>query len=181
MPEHSEEIVQRLRDAHHFRFTGDPYGMEAPSLYTEAADEIVRLLAEMKRLEALLKEANDAFDEVTGDYAKNWLRARSGGSSAVRRPTVAEDFRLLRRGSTAWCLEFGVEVIDPDGWDRSSLDESWMEPITLDEFVARVMRSTVRTLGSLPYVSEGRNPQAQFQAFERNLDFVSGSKEDDRG
>lgn len=43
MSEVTGEIVQRLRDAHHFRFTGDPYGMEAPSLYTEAADEIERL------------------------------------------------------------------------------------------------------------------------------------------
>jgi hypothetical protein len=41
----ADEIVQRLRDAHHFRFTGDPYGMDAPSLYTDAADEIEHLRA----------------------------------------------------------------------------------------------------------------------------------------
>lgn len=36
----------------------------------EAADEIERLRAEIERLRVLLAQANDAFDECTGDYSK---------------------------------------------------------------------------------------------------------------
>jgi len=69
----SDEIEQRLRDAHHFRFTGDPYGMEAPSLYTEAADEIERLRERANRLEWALLHPTTA-DAVA-------LRAELSGSS----------------------------------------------------------------------------------------------------
>jgi len=55
----SDEIAQRLRDAHHFRFTGDPYGMEAPSLYTEAADEIERLRAELRRFQRIVIDSSE--------------------------------------------------------------------------------------------------------------------------
>lgn len=34
-------------------------------------------------------------------------------------------------------------ILDPDGWDRTALDTSWMEKITKDEFLKRVSLSTV--------------------------------------
>lgn len=41
-----------------------------------------------------------------------------------------------------WCAIFGVEVIDPDGWDRK--DPNCMSyPITQDQFIEKYQRSTV--------------------------------------
>jgi len=37
-----------------------------------------------------------------------------------------------------------IEVVDPDGWDRMNLAESWAEPITEDEWRRRAMNSTCR-------------------------------------
>lgn len=37
----------------------------------------------------------------------------------------------------------GVQVMDPDGWDRQNFQESWAEKITHDEFMRRLCRSTV--------------------------------------
>ena len=39
---------------------------------------------------------------------------------------------------------FGVTVIDPDGWDRSNLKESWSTPISLEEFKLRLSECTCR-------------------------------------
>jgi hypothetical protein len=36
----------------------------------------------------------------------------------------------------------GVKVLDPDGWDRVNLEDSMAEPITCEEFEARLMAST---------------------------------------
>ena len=45
--------------------------------------------------------------------------------------------------------ERGWEILDPDGWDRTSegWDRSWNEPITYDEFLERAMRSTLMMHG----------------------------------
>jgi hypothetical protein len=36
----------------------------------------------------------------------------------------------------------GVEVLDPDGWDRSNYAASWAEPIDETEFKRRLFNST---------------------------------------
>lgn len=41
-----------------------------------------------------------------------------------------------------WEDEFGVIVLDPDGW-RGKDHKSWDEPITRDEFWHRMVQSTV--------------------------------------
>lgn len=50
--------------------------------------------------------------------------------------------------SEEWCeekdLELGVDILDPDGWDRQNFVESWAERITEDEFTIRMMMSTCR-------------------------------------
>jgi hypothetical protein len=46
------------------------------------------------------------------------------------------------RRSGEWCQLFDVQVLDPDGWDRSDFQRSWNEQITLTEFKRRLMVST---------------------------------------
>lgn len=53
----------------------------------------------------------------------------------------------VRRGAADWLqttLYKGVEVLDPDGWDRSDLERSWEEPITRAEFERRLMQSSCK-------------------------------------
>lgn len=48
------------------------------------------------------------------------------------------------RSSQEWSQALEVTVLDPDGWDRRDLERSWSEPITRDEFLARLAASTIR-------------------------------------
>ncbi len=50
----------------------------------------------------------------------------------------------ILRPAAEWEPLFGVKIIDPDGWDRSNLAESWAEPITDAEFERRAMQSTIQ-------------------------------------
>lgn len=36
----------------------------------------------------------------------------------------------------------GLIILDPDGWDRSNFAASWAEPLTQEQFQARVYEST---------------------------------------
>lgn len=49
-----------------------------------------------------------------------------------------------------WCVLFGVEVVDPDGW-RGTDGPAWEHPITLEGFAKRFVCSTVRILNSQKY------------------------------
>lgn len=51
--------------------------------------------------------------------------------------------------SGEWVLLTGVQVADPDGWDRSDFQRSWNERITRDEFLRRAMGSTIWNMGDL--------------------------------
>lgn len=44
----------------------------------------------------------------------------------------------------AWSADFGVEILDPDGWRDGT--RSWYAPITRDEFIERLMVSTIKVL-----------------------------------
>ena len=48
----------------------------------------------------------------------------------------------ILRKPCEWCKIFGVEVIDPDGWDRDNFEVSWNTPITKAEFRNRASNST---------------------------------------
>lgn len=51
----------------------------------------------------------------------------------------------VKRTSDEWVAElFSKEsrILDPDGWDRKRLEQSWNEPITRMEFVRRCSLST---------------------------------------
>jgi hypothetical protein len=51
--------------------------------------------------------------------------------------------KILTMDSDAWCAFTGITVLDPDGWNRKNLSESWAEEITEEEFNLRVMQSTI--------------------------------------
>jgi hypothetical protein len=51
------------------------------------------------------------------------------------------------KNSEDWLKEYpGLEVLDPDGWDRSpeGWEKSWNESITRQEFMKRVGVSTIQ-------------------------------------
>lgn len=50
---------------------------------------------------------------------------------------------MEKKTSSEWVELTGITVLDPDGWDRTNITESWLEPITIDEFKSRAGRSTV--------------------------------------
>jgi len=51
----------------------------------------------------------------------------------------------MKKSSAEWCRLSGIEVLDPDGWDRKGdFDADWNKPITLDEFWAKACQSTTR-------------------------------------
>jgi len=55
--------------------------------------------------------------------------------------------KTIKMSAQAWCDITGVEVIDPDGWDRKDpkFSENWNNhPISLDEFRERCFPSTCR-------------------------------------
>lgn len=49
--------------------------------------------------------------------------------------------RTLSSGDWSRLLE--LDVLDPDGWDRSDFARSWAEQITIDEFKKRAGMSTI--------------------------------------
>ena len=51
-----------------------------------------------------------------------------------------------KKSSSEWCKHHGIDrghIMDPDGWDRANLSESWDEVITEKEFRDRMSISTV--------------------------------------
>ena len=54
---------------------------------------------------------------------------------------MATDDRKL--SSAEWEKELGIQVMDPDGWDRTNLEEDWNRPISIQEFRERAMVSTI--------------------------------------
>lgn len=50
----------------------------------------------------------------------------------------------VKKASDIWCLDTGIEVLDPDGWDRNNYENSWYEEITREEFIHRAGMSTCK-------------------------------------
>jgi len=45
--------------------------------------------------------------------------------------------------SAEWYVDYPIQIIDPDGWDRNNFQYSWFkELITFEEFDRRAMKST---------------------------------------
>lgn len=71
----------------------------------------------------------------------------SGGSelySSGQELRVALD-PTVKTKPVVWEEILGVKIADPDGWDRSAPDfqAEWNTPLTRDEFMYRMMRSTI--------------------------------------
>lgn len=41
-----------------------------------------------------------------------------------------------------WCELTGIQIMDPDGWDRKNYFVSWNTPITREEFIKKAWMST---------------------------------------
>jgi hypothetical protein len=52
------------------------------------------------------------------------------------------DFPKLKMKPADWDKLLGAGICDPDGW-RGSLAQSWDTPITLSEFMARMVHCSV--------------------------------------
>lgn len=54
------------------------------------------------------------------------------------------------RTPAEWCAEYGIAVLDPDGWRGAGGREAepWEEPVTLAEFAERVWVCTIDTRGA---------------------------------
>lgn len=57
----------------------------------------------------------------------------------------------LKKNSDYWYKLYkkdcNIRIIDPDGWDRENFEKSWfIEEITWDTFIKRVMNSSIITL-----------------------------------
>lgn len=50
----------------------------------------------------------------------------------------------VKKSSEIWCFDTGIQVLDPDGWNRMDYENSWYEEITRDEFIRRATMSTCR-------------------------------------
>ena len=44
----------------------------------------------------------------------------------------------------------GIQVLDPDGWDRKNFTEDWVRPLTLQEMNDKVVRSTLQSPAGWP-------------------------------
>lgn len=56
-----------------------------------------------------------------------------------------------KKSTGEWHKELcpNVVIMDPDGWDRTRLDESFAEKITKEEYLRRLMVSTVCIIDSI--------------------------------
>ena len=44
----------------------------------------------------------------------------------------------------------GVDILDPDGWDRKNFKISWNTPISKDDFERRMVQCTIRIAPDSP-------------------------------
>jgi len=55
----------------------------------------------------------------------------------------------ILRPSGEWVLLLGIEINDPDGWDRTDFNRSWFAPISAAEFRRRASLSTIWARGDI--------------------------------
>jgi hypothetical protein len=74
-----------------------------------------------------------------------WNHARILGRSMAdvgRPPREPIGTQPMLCSSADWAELVGVDVLDPDGWDRKNFDASWSEAISFPEFYRRCRQST---------------------------------------
>lgn len=53
---------------------------------------------------------------------------------------------MKKRLPEEWEKLLGIEIIDPDGWDRQNLGHDWEIPLTAREFLDKADVSTCRNV-----------------------------------
>lgn len=96
---------------------------------------------------------NDAFNAEESEYKFKYV-ARDDGycgcedcvNDREERGYASGDFyrEPVKKASEIWCYDTGIEVMDPDGWNRKDYENSWCEEITRDEFIRRAGMSTCK-------------------------------------
>lgn len=101
---------------------------------------------------------------VSAECAVGILRKAINMRKAEReadKKTIDVDATVTKRGCSPdnrktpvqWSDKFGVEVVDPDGWDRASKDwqAEWNRPLTQSQFIEKFQRSTTRVVDRVKY------------------------------
>lgn len=106
------------------------------------------------------------FNAHTNTLVVDLVSANELGGSEIVRMVLDEDKLLshltpaYQRGCSRtnlktpaeWCAKFGVEVLDPDGWNRK--DPNCMKyPITQSEFIEKYQHSTARVVDYEKYLT----------------------------
>jgi len=95
----------------------------------KGGSELVRMTLNEKQSLAHCEPAIDVAAAKVVEFANQTLK--------TKRVSAKRDIRTPAQ----WCEKFGVQVIDPDGWDRT--DPHCMDyPITQDQFIEKYQRST---------------------------------------
>ena len=42
-----------------------------------------------------------------------------------------------------WCKLTGIEILDPDGWNRADYQNDWNKPLNFEQFYGKAILSTV--------------------------------------
>lgn len=79
---------------------------------------------------------------------------------------------MEKRTPDQWCEEYGVDILDPDGW-REEDSPAWDEPITLVDFHRRVSISTARVMGRTSLVRDVMRVKKN----NKDLEGTSGNEE----
>lgn len=76
----------------------------------------------------------------------------------VRRERVVSGKAPAKRTPEKWCEQYGVDIVDPDGW-RHTDAPAWDEPITLADFYDRAKQCTIRNVASVDWSRIFRDAQ----------------------
>lgn len=103
----------------------------------EAFDAIIPV-KEYKYTEAEINEYDDGRCDCEEciRYRENEYKYEQEESEYEKEP--------VKKASEIWCLDTGIEVLDPDGWNRKDYENSWYEEITREEFIKRASMSTCK-------------------------------------
>lgn len=98
-------------------------------------DIIDEMVVEIRRLEGVIKTLKNCL--IAAGISEGLVTSITTG--AYSKETTFEE--PVKKAPETWCLDTGIKILDPDGWDRKDY-ESWYTPITRDEFIGRARRST---------------------------------------
>lgn len=98
--------------------------------------EVVTLMADVAELDELIniRLAKYSSTRSTIEAMENLI----GQNDPMR------DFGEEKLTPDAWSRRLNVQVVDPDGWDRTNFTVDWAIPLTQEEFTRKMNVSTCR-------------------------------------